>query len=641
MRGQLTKWLGLDDVPDAWPQGVDEATARRALDQTLLHMLRPLSALVGWVYVVQAVLHVTLQTAPLRWIMGAFALASVGALFGTHLLTRRGRLPARHVGATILALSVVTFAQSLAHAALNPMPALTAVPVVIVLLASLFLPSLRLLLLFQVAAAASFLGVSLHFWPRSELPYHTGLLATSLATGLPLHLFLQTLLLRLHAHRLADRDRTAELETAVSALEAVRNKYELLARNVSDVIWIRDLQFNAIYISPSVLHLRGYSAPEVMTQPPEQIFSPESLERARAWIAKELLADPKSGADPDRSRVVELQVPHRDGRLVWTEARVRFLRDADGTPIGLVGTSRDISDRKAAEQRLAQVLEELRRSNQELEQFAYIASHDLKEPLRVVASQLRMLERRCGEALDERGQRYLGHAVEGAVRMQELIDGLLAYSRYGASSLTRRPVPLEAVLQEVSQSLSVAIEESAVKLTVDPLPRVDGDRQKLTHLFQNLVANAVKFRRAEGPAVTVGVAEQSADAAVIFVRDNGIGVDPQHHDRIFRLFERLHTREEYEGTGIGLALCRRIVEQHGGRIWLESAPGEGTTFFCQLPLPTGATACPEPGHPPDADPVTPMSPAAPSASEPSPRAPGAAPPPSGAPTLEPSKEATP
>lgn len=577
------KWLGMDVAPEDWPAGVDRASAQRALWTTMLQALRPLSGLVGVLYLGIGVFHVFLHPAPLSLVMGLLSLVNGSALLGTHLALKRERIPPERVGLLLFLLAVLTTLQNLVHSTLNPQPALVGVLAMIILVVSIVLPSTRLLLLFDSFAVLGFAAASMYVRHEGPILVEILLIAVVLPTGLLLHVFFQTLLFRLHAHRLEDRSRTAALETTVSALEAVRNKYELLAQNVSDVIWIRDLEFNPIYVSPSVLHLRGYSAPEVMTQAPDQVLSPESLERAREWIMARLALEPQGRENTDAGQVLPLQEPHRDGHMVWTEARVRFLRDADGTPVGLVGSTRDVTERHEAEERLALVLDELKRSNQELEQFAYIASHDLKEPLRVVASQLHLLERRAGENLSQRGKRYLSHAVEGAVRMQELIDGLLSYSRFGAGSVDPRPVDLDSVLAEVRQSLEVALTEAKVALLAEPLPLVHGDRKKLTHLLQNLIQNAIKFRGDRAPEIRVGLDSQGDDHAVVFVKDNGIGIDPKHHERIFRLFERLHTREEYDGTGIGLALCKRIVDQHGGKLWLESTPGEGTTFFCRLP----------------------------------------------------------
>ncbi|SDJ55596.1 HAMP domain-containing protein [Nonomuraea maritima] len=227
--------------------------------------------------------------------------------------------------------------------------------------------------------------------------------------------------------------------------------------------------------------------------------------------------------------------------------------------------------------------EELRRSNSELEQFAYVASHDLQEPLRKVASFTQMLEQRYGEQLDDRARQYIHYAVDGAKRMQLLINDLLDFSRVGRVNGGRSPMDAGAALDRALDNLSAALEDADAVVTRDELPRVDGNASQLTQLFQNLVENAVKFRSAEPPRIHIGV-RRDGDMWEFSCSDNGIGVNQKYADRIFLIFQRLHARDVYPGTGIGLALCRKIVEYHGGRLWLDGdADGHGTTFRWLLP----------------------------------------------------------
>ncbi|SEK42137.1 sensor histidine kinase [Nonomuraea pusilla] len=227
--------------------------------------------------------------------------------------------------------------------------------------------------------------------------------------------------------------------------------------------------------------------------------------------------------------------------------------------------------------------EELRRSNGELEQFAYVASHDLQEPLRKVASFTQMLEQRYGPQLDERARQYIHYAVDGAKRMQLLINDLLDFSRVGRATGEREPADAGGALDAALENLSAAIEDAGAVVTRDPLPVVLADPRRLTQLFQNLVENAVKFRSERPPRVHVGV-RRVDDLWEFSCSDNGIGVEPKYAERIFLIFQRLHPRDVYPGTGIGLALCRKIVEFHGGRIWLDgSAGGQGATFRWTLP----------------------------------------------------------
>ena len=224
---------------------------------------------------------------------------------------------------------------------------------------------------------------------------------------------------------------------------------------------------------------------------------------------------------------------------------------------------------------------DLRRSNADLEQFAYIASHDLQEPLRMVSSYTDLLAHRYREQLDERADKYIHYITDGAKRMQRLITDLLTYSRVGSQGVQTTPVNLAGVVKSVLDSLARLIQETGATIDVGELPTVTGDEVQLMQLFQNLIGNAIKFRSERPPRVTIA-AVQCDDRWRVSVRDNGIGIEMRFAERIFQMFQRLHEKERYEGSGIGLSIAKRIVERHGGRIWLESAVGEGTTFYFTL-----------------------------------------------------------
>ncbi len=242
----------------------------------------------------------------------------------------------------------------------------------------------------------------------------------------------------------------------------------------------------------------------------------------------------------------------------------------------------DIMDRKRTEERLKRTVEELQRSNSELQQFAYVSSHDLQEPLRTVASYAELLSLKYKGKLDENADRYIAYAVEGANRMSALINDLLTYSRVGTQGSKFVPVDMNDVYQQAMDGLSRAIRESQAVISADSLPVVEGDETQLRQLVLNLLANAIRFRKA-GVAPEVRVSAFREGPRYVFsIADNGIGIEPRFFERIFVIFQRLHTREEYPGTGVGLAICKRIVERHGGRIWVESKPGEGSTFFFTL-----------------------------------------------------------
>jgi signal transduction histidine kinase/putative methionine-R-sulfoxide reductase with GAF domain len=238
--------------------------------------------------------------------------------------------------------------------------------------------------------------------------------------------------------------------------------------------------------------------------------------------------------------------------------------------------------RKRAEEALAQKAQELARSNADLQHFAYIASHDLQEPLRMVTSYLQLLERRYKEQLDADARDFIAYAVDGASRMQNLISALLSYSRVGTRGKPFAPTDCSMVLERALDNLKVAIKESNAVVTHDPLPTVMADDVQLTQVFQTLIGNAVKFHGERPPQVHVG-AQHGEGEWIFSVRDNGIGIDPRHFERIFMIFQRLHSQDEYPGAGIGLAICKRIVERHGGRIWVESQPGKGSTFYFAIP----------------------------------------------------------
>jgi two-component system, sensor histidine kinase and response regulator len=238
--------------------------------------------------------------------------------------------------------------------------------------------------------------------------------------------------------------------------------------------------------------------------------------------------------------------------------------------------------RRQAEEDLARKVEELARSNAELEQFAYIASHDLQEPLRMVAAYTQLLGERYRGKLDENADKFIGYACEGAVRMQTLIQDLLAFSRVGRTGAHATRIECEDLIKDVLTVLGPAIQESGAVVTHANLPAVSADRSQLTQLFQNLIANAIKFRGKEPPAISV-LAEESGDRWLFTVSDNGIGIAPEYAENIFVVFQRLHARSEYPGNGIGLAICKKIVEHYGGKIWVEAQPTHGSIFKFTLP----------------------------------------------------------
>ena len=255
---------------------------------------------------------------------------------------------------------------------------------------------------------------------------------------------------------------------------------------------------------------------------------------------------------------------------------------------GKIIVMQDITERKRAETKLAKAVTDLERSNEELEQFAYVASHDLQEPLRMVANFTSLLKERYHGRLDSDADDFIDYAVDGAKRMQKLIQGLLNYSRVSTRGKEFGSVDCEKLLKQTLTSLMTLIEENGAKVTNGALPTILADEDQMLQLFQNLISNSIKFRGDESPRIHISAKDEST-GWLFSVRDNGIGIDSQYAERIFLIFQRLHSREEYPGTGIGLAIARRIVERHGGRIWVESEHGKGSTFFFTIPMRREAT----------------------------------------------------
>ncbi|WP_255682178.1 ATP-binding protein [Natrinema sp. SYSU A 869] len=269
-----------------------------------------------------------------------------------------------------------------------------------------------------------------------------------------------------------------------------------------------------------------------------------------------------------------------DGRSwrVWAAP----LRTSAGEPAAGLSLTQDVTEQVERERRLEELVAKLEESNERLEQFAYAASHDLQEPLRMVSSYLQLIERRYGDALNADGEEFIAYAVDGAERMRDMIDALLEYSRIETRGDPLEPVALEVVFEDVLEDLWLQIEETDATVTADELPRVEGDADQLRQVFQNLLSNAITYSGNDPPTVHIS-ADRDGDEWVVSIRDEGIGIAPEEQDRIFEVFQRLHSREEYAGTGIGLALCQRIVERHGGDLWVDSAVGEGATFSFTVP----------------------------------------------------------
>ncbi len=328
-------------------------------------------------------------------------------------------------------------------------------------------------------------------------------------------------------------------------------------------------------VNAEMTRLLGYTPADLADLSQGDLTHPDDAEAERL-LFQELAAGRRN------SFGIEKRNRHKDGHWVWVWLTVSLLGDGD-PPRAALAHMLDISHRKQAETELELAQRNLERSNAELDQFAYVASHDLKEPLILLSAYARMLSERHGDALDEEGRTFLGHVRDEAARMKSMIDDLLDYSRLQTRAEDVSRVELDGAVETALRTLAPRIEESGARVDVDgPLPVVQGSPAQFERLFRNLIANAIKFRGDEPPVVTIG-AERVDGKWVISVTDNGIGVEPAKAGRIFDVFQRLHSQEQYSGTGMGLAICKRIVERHGGRIWVEPASDGGSVFKFAVP----------------------------------------------------------
>ncbi len=320
--------------------------------------------------------------------------------------------------------------------------------------------------------------------------------------------------------------------------------------------------------------LLGFRREEVLGKPIGVLW-PEGKETQGKWILEQIAA-----GHPVRDFVTERL--HKDGRRILVSLTVSPIRDDDGRIVAVSSILRDVTERVRAQEELRRTAADLARSNADLERFAYVASHDLQEPLRLLMGYLKLLDKRYGDKLEPDGNEFLRYAVDGAVRMRNQIKDLLSYSRVGFNEPKLKRVDCAEAVERALLNLKLMVDENKARVTWDELPEVEADEAQLVLLFQNLLGNALKFRSEEPPEVHVG-ARNGGGKWVITVTDNGIGVDPRYSERVFGVFERLHTLDDYPGTGIGLAICKRIVERHGGRIGIEPTEGPGSTFFFTLP----------------------------------------------------------
>jgi PAS domain S-box-containing protein len=361
-------------------------------------------------------------------------------------------------------------------------------------------------------------------------------------------------------------------QTLTEGLILSEARYRRLFETAQDGILILDAETGQVVdANPFMRAFLGYSPEEFVGRKLWEIGPFKSTEASKTAFAELQVKD--------SVRYESLSLERKDGGRVETE----FISNAylaDKRRL-IQCNIRDITERRRLEKLAEERIAELARSNADLVQFGYVASHDLQEPLRAVASCVQLLQKRYAGQLDARADEFIAHAVAGTKRMETLINDLLAYSRVGTEARPVMHTNCEVVLTNALENLAVAVTESGAVVTHDPLPVLEADPTQLAQVFQNLIANAIKFRAERTPIIHIG-AESMGGGWTLSVTDNGIGIEPQYFERIFQVFQRLHTRKEYQGTGIGLAICKKIIERHGGRLWVESQLGKGSVFRFNL-----------------------------------------------------------
>jgi len=364
-----------------------------------------------------------------------------------------------------------------------------------------------------------------------------------------------------------------EMQRTLGKLKESEEKYRLITENANDLIVVLNSKFEFEYINENTYQrILGYKNKDMLGKTLQDIIHPDDYKSAIEIL--------KDGFNKGEGRG-ELRLRTKDGNYIWVETIGKVFKDSENR-LKAITISRDISERKKNIQKLENVVRELKRSNEELEQFAYVASHDLQEPLRMVVSFTQLLQNRYQDKLDDDANEFITYAVDGATRMQNLINDLLMFSRVGTRGKPLKTTDMNVVLEAVISIFRLAIEETNTTFTCDPLPVIIADQSQMIQLLQNLISNAIKFRSEEPLHIQVS-GEVRTNEWVFSVSDNGIGIDPKYFRRIFVIFHRLHRKGDYSGTGIGLAVCKKIIQRHEGKIWVESEIGKGSTFYFSIP----------------------------------------------------------
>ena len=368
-----------------------------------------------------------------------------------------------------------------------------------------------------------------------------------------------------------------ELEAANEALKETNEELSQSNRDLKEAMaaaemgnWEVNLETQTIHWSPMIYRIHEVPEGTALTlEDGINFYHPEHQPIITEAVNKAI----ETGESWD----LELKLITAKKKVVWVRAIGRAVREGSKT-IKLKGLFQDISERKEREQKLESYLAALKSSNEELQNFAYVASHDLQEPLRVIVSYLQLLDVNLGEELDDDGKLYIKNTVNAASRMKKLISDLLALSRLETSEEEHEQIDLNETMSNILRDMEVTIQETNAQINIDKLPQITGDRVQIIQVFQNLIGNAIKFRK-KGVDPVINISHRKIDDLDEFkIEDNGIGINPKYYDRVFTIFQRLHSRSEYEGTGIGLAICKKIIERHHGTIDIESAPTGGSIF---------------------------------------------------------------
>lgn len=377
------------------------------------------------------------------------------------------------------------------------------------------------------------------------------------------------------------RDITERKQSEI-AIQESEEKFRTIFEQAAVGICQVTLSGNFLKVNQRLCNLLDYSESELLQKTAWEITHPDDI-KADIEYARQVLIGERT------SYSIEKRLMGKNGTIIWANVTVSIPQNSS-TPLNeFIAIVEDISERKLAQQQLQESLkiqtsyaEKLARSNAELEQFAYVASHDLQAPLGTIASFAQLLQKRYTNQLDDKANRLIQNILCGCTRMQTLIDDLLQYSRINTNQKSFKPTNFNQILQEACENLQFIMRQNQVTITYGFLPTLAGEPSQLIQLFQNLIANAIKYRQNQPPCIEINAINQQYQW-LFSIKDNGIGIDPKHSQRIFQIFQRLHTQEEYTGTGIGLAICKKIIEHHGGQIWVESEPGQGSTFYFTLP----------------------------------------------------------